>query len=107
MRSMWRAAWTAAMRSIKKEFFESGSFTEGRFGLYTGWQSGGPLFSDFELLDGSTLDLSTFILRADVNRATGDIVVSNSTGDAVEFDFYQFWQIRRGRAARQTGAGDL
>ena len=72
------------------EFFESGSFTDGRFGLYTGWQSGGPTFSEFELLDSSTLDLSSLVVLADVNRETGDIVLANNTGSAVEFDFYQF-----------------
>ncbi len=62
---------------------ETGTFGDGRFGLYTGWQGPAPTFSDFEITD---LDA---VLTATVHRDTREIELANNSDSAIEFDFYQ------------------
>ena len=63
----------------KVEAVQSGSFSDGRFGVYTCCQSDGPVFSDFEVLPIETLDLTPLVPTGVVDRETGDITITNGT----------------------------
>jgi hypothetical protein len=68
-----------------QQFNINGSFPDGRFGLYSAWQDPAPMFSNFDVVD-----IGFEGLRAEVNRATGEIVIENPGSVEVLFDFYQF-----------------
>lgn len=67
-----------------EQFNVNGSFPDGRFGLYTGWQGPTATFTNFEAVDIGVEDL-----RAVVDRATGEITFENPGTVPVDFDFYQ------------------
>jgi hypothetical protein len=60
----------------------SGNFPDGRFGLYTLNQSGGPNFDNFEIFDFIPLTLT-------VDRATGNVTLKNTSTDPIQFDYYE------------------
>ena len=68
-----------------EQFNISGSFPDGRFGLYSAWQGPPPTFSNFEILDANLEGLT-----AQVDRSNGEITLQNNDPTAVEFDYYQF-----------------
>ena len=72
----------------KVEAVQSGSFSDGRFGVYTCCQSDGPVFSDFEVLPIETLDLTPLVPTGVVDRETGDITITNGTSNAIDFSAY-------------------
>lgn len=59
----------------------TGSFPDGRFGLYTLAQGPTPVFSDFAMIDSVDFPIIT------INRDTGEVVVQNSGSSS--FDFTQ------------------
>jgi hypothetical protein len=61
----------------------AGSFPDGRFGLFSSYQSPAPIFSDFKVFSSDFDGLS-----AVVDRSTGSITLRN-TGEPFQFDFYQ------------------
>lgn len=85
---VWTDNVFAALVDGELEILAQGDFSDGRFGVYTCCQSGGPVFSDFEVLPVDSLDLSSLVVTATVDRSTGDIVIENNTGNSVMLDSY-------------------
>jgi hypothetical protein len=68
-----------------EQFNVNGSFPDGRFGLYTAYQS--PVTSFSNLQEFSATGFTG--LTATVDRSNGNITLSNPGTDPVELDFYQ------------------
>jgi hypothetical protein len=67
-----------------EQFNQTGSFPDGRFGLYSAWQGPTATFSTFE-----EVSLNFTGLSATVDRSDGNIMLRNPGGSPVEFDYYQ------------------
>jgi hypothetical protein len=68
-----------------EQFNVAGSFPDGRFGLYSGWQSPPPIFSTFETVPATGFSG----LSLTVDRANGAVSLRNTGSVAVELDYYQ------------------
>jgi hypothetical protein len=64
---------------------QSGSFPDGRFGLYSAWQGPTATFSGFEVVSLDFVGLSAI-----VDRSNGNITLRNTASAPFDFDFYQF-----------------
>jgi hypothetical protein len=67
-----------------EQFNQSGSFPDGRFGLYSAWQGPTATFSSFEVVPADFVGLS-----ATVDRSNGNITLRNPDTTPLNFDYYQ------------------
>ncbi|MGL4514403.1 MAG: PEP-CTERM sorting domain-containing protein [Lacipirellulaceae bacterium] len=66
---------------------QTGTFGDGVFGLYTGWQGPTPIFSDFVVSDAA--QLPSAFPTATIDRATGELILRNTATGTVDFASYR------------------